>query len=128
MSQTQLRKALLATGFVQTSSFILLWRCFRHVCTPELGLSARGLFAPSSDQLDAIAQRYNRLRHRDLDIPSVDIKTEQLAVELTQLATIVRAYLTPTVTSLNQPQYDDSGEDQLDTLPTDDTKSISPIT
>ena len=128
VSRTQLKRALLATGFVQTSGSILLWQCFKHVCTPELGQSVRGLFAPNSDQLDAIVQRYNRLRHRDLDIPSVDIGTEQLTVELTQLATIVRAYLTPTVTSLNQPQYDDSGEEQLDTLPTDDTPMAQLLT
>ena len=128
LSQTQLKKALLAAGFVQTSGSILIWQCFKHICVPEPGKSARGLSAPTPEQLDAIAKRYNRLRHRTPDILSVDIGARQLIMELTQLAATVRSYLTPTVTSLNQPQYDDSGEEQLDTLPTDDTPMAQLLT
>lgn len=123
LSQTQLNQALLAAGFVQTESYILLWRCFRDVCTPEPGRAARVLSAPTVEQLGAIAHRYNQLRYRLTsgdEAIGTDIDTNQLIIELTQLATIARTYLTPIITSLNQPQYDDSGEEQLYTLPTDD--------
>ncbi len=124
LSQTQLTKALQAAGFVDTEPYILIWQCFKGICTPDPERSVRGLPAPSEDQLDAIINRYNQQRHRlgptKADIGNQDLDPQQLASELIQLATTARTYLTPTVTSLNQPQYDDSGEEQLDTLPTHD--------
>lgn len=128
LSQTQLTQALLATGFVEIASYILMWHCFKAICTPEPGRPVRSLSSPSDEQFDAISKRYNQMRHQltpelantKNNTDSQDIKTQQLKIELIKLATIVRGYLTPTVTSLNQPQYDDSGEEQLNTLPTDD--------
>lgn len=120
LSQTQLTRALQAAGFVQTEAYILLWQCFMAICTPEPGSLVRGLPAPSEEQLDAIAKRYNR-QVATTELGDQELDSQQLALELIKLATTARAYLTPTVTSLNQPQYDDSGEEQLDALPTDDT-------
>ncbi|MBT9315845.1 sigma-70 family RNA polymerase sigma factor [Leptothoe spongobia] len=126
LSQTQLTQALLATGFIETAPYILIWQCFKAICTPEPGRLVRGLPAPNDEQFEAIAKRYNQMRHQliseltNIDIGNQDINTQQLTMELIKLATIARAYLTPIVTSLNQPQYDDSGEEQLYTLPTHD--------
>ena len=128
----QLTEALLTAGFVHTATPILLWQCFRAVCTPTPERSARGLPAPSEAQLQAIVQRFNQLRQisndssNDLenDRATKDIRTlntQQVMGELIQLATITRSYLNPIITSLNQPQYDDSLEEQLDTLTTDET-------
>lgn len=138
LSQTQLTQALLTAGFVQTSAPILVWKCFRAECSPTPGRSVRGLLAPTETQLDAMVNRFNRERYRLLaendakdetslatsdfaipDFATTDIDAKQLLAELIQLATIARNYLTPTITSLNQPQYDDSGEEQLNTLSAD---------
>lgn len=122
LSQTQLNKSLLAAGYLYTDSSILLWKCFKAVCIPEPGRLSRGLQPPSEEQLVAIARSYNQRRHNLISSSGeigTDIDTKQLLSKLVQLASTARAYLTPSVISLNQPQYDDSGEEQLDTLPTD---------
>ncbi|NEQ50920.1 MAG: sigma-70 family RNA polymerase sigma factor [Leptolyngbya sp. SIO3F4] len=122
LSQTQLTQALLTAGFIEIASYILIWRCFKAVCTPEPGRPVRSLPTPSNKQFEAITNRYNQMRQQ-LPTTSIDsqlINTQQLTMELTKLANIARAYLNPTITSLNQPQYDDSGEEQLDALPTND--------
>lgn len=136
LSQTQLTQALLTAGFVQTSAPILVWKCFRAECSPEPGRLARGLPAPTETQLNAMVNRFNRGRYQLLaeneadlattdfaipDFATTDIDAKQLMAELTQLAAIARSYLTPTITSLNQPQYDDSGEEPLNTLPAAET-------
>lgn len=129
LSQTQLNQALLAAGYIQTSMPILIWQCFKAVCIPDPKRSARGLSAPSPEQLDAIVLRYNQLRHQlavdfDTELVNTDIASQQLMMELMRLATLVRAYLTPVISSLNQSQYEDSGEEQLDALSTDDTPMV----
>ncbi len=126
LSKTQLKQALLTGGFVRTEPYILLWQCFKAVCPPEPSKLARGLSAPSEAQLNAIIEHYNQGHPNLKSAPEVvnigtDMGTNQLRVELAQLATIVRAYLTPAVTSLNHPQYDDSAEEQQDTLSAGDT-------
>lgn len=127
VSQTQLTQALQTVGFVQVNGRILIWQCFRAICTPEPGRSSRGLAAPTDDQFAKIAQRFNQQRHQlavehqDEPLTSQDISVKRLKSELIQLATVTRSYLTPAVTSLNQPQYDDSGEEQLDALSIEDT-------
>lgn len=136
LSQTQLTQALLTAGFVHTSAPILVWKCFRAECSPEPGRLARGLPAPSKAQLTAIVNRFNQERHQLLaeheadlattdfaipDFATTDIDDQQLMAELIQLATIARSYLTPTITSLNQPQYDASGKEPLNTLSADET-------
>lgn len=138
VSQTQLTQALLTAGFVQTSAPILIWKCFKAICTPEPGRPARGLPAPSEEQLENIAKRFNQRRYQlsqnskgktAIEFSTIDdISSRQVMADLAEIATIARSYLTPTVTSLNQPQYDDSGEEQLDTLPTDETPMAQLLT
>lgn len=129
VSQTQLTQALLTAGFVQLEAYILIWRCFKAICIPDLSRStARGLSTPSQQQFEAIAQRYSQMCHGlSPDLTTVKsgtqgVDTQRLAMELSKLATIVRTYLNPTVVSLNQPQYDDhSGEEPINTLASDST-------
>ncbi|MEL7507594.1 MAG: sigma-70 family RNA polymerase sigma factor [Cyanobacteria bacterium J06554_1] len=129
VSQTQLTQALLTAGFVQLGAYILIWRCFKAVCIPDLSrTTARGLLPPSQQQFEAIAQRYNQMRQglspelATIELGTQDVDTQRLAMELSKLASIVRNYLNPTVVSLNQPQYDDhSGEEPINTLTSDST-------
>ncbi|NEZ55127.1 sigma-70 family RNA polymerase sigma factor [Adonisia turfae] len=126
LSQTQLKNSLQSAGYIHLDPLILIWKCFKDVCIPEPGRLVRGLQPPNKEQLQAISARYNQLRYNlipnsnGVDI-SIDVGTKELLRELTQLAAIARSYLTPSITSLNQPQYDDSGEEQLDALQTHDT-------
>lgn len=125
LSKTQLTRALQAAGFVKTAPYILMWRYFRDVCTPDPSRMARGLLAPSDEQLTEIAHRYNQQRHQlpansNSPLNTQDIAPQQLNLELMNLATLARAYLTPLVASLNQPQYDDSSEEQINTLASGD--------
>lgn len=138
VSQVQLTEALLTAGFVHTSTSILIWQCFRAVCTPTPDRTARGLSAPSEEQLHGIVQRFNQLQQLNSDLNEGEdttaddtatkeihtLNTQQIMGKLIQLASIIRSYLNPTITSLNQPQYDDSVEEQLDTLTTDDTPMV----
>ncbi|MGD1858271.1 MAG: sigma-70 family RNA polymerase sigma factor [Leptolyngbyaceae cyanobacterium] len=124
LSQIQLTRALLTAGFIETAPYILIWQCFRAVCVPQLDRPVRGLSAPSDRQYAAISERYNQRRHQltsnTTTVGTQDINTYQLVTELTRLATIARNYLNPTITSLNQPQYDDSSEEQLNALTMDE--------
>ncbi|NEP63737.1 MAG: sigma-70 family RNA polymerase sigma factor, partial [Symploca sp. SIO2G7] len=127
LSQTQLTQALLTAGFIQTETPILIWQCFKAICIPEPGRTSRGLSAPSQAQLVAIGNRFRLHCYQSknpgasAEFASCDVEPEQLLAQLIQLATIARSYLTPTITSLNQPYYDDSSEDQLYTLPAVET-------
>ncbi|MEM1239608.1 MAG: sigma-70 family RNA polymerase sigma factor [Cyanobacteria bacterium P01_H01_bin.26] len=123
LSQTQLNQALLAAGFMpsQIGALMLMWQCFRAICIPEPGRPVRALPAPDKTQLEGIAKRYNHLRQQLTPEPPALEPTTQVTTTLMQLAAAARAYLTPAVTSLNQPQYEDSVEEQLDALPTDST-------
>lgn len=127
LSQTQLNEALLAVGFIHTAPLLLLWQCFRAVCTPTPGRSARGLSDPSDDQLHAIARRFQQLSHQLPPNPKGDedhslaSDPQQLKQELIQLATIARNYLNPSITSLNQRQYDDSTEEPINTIAAGET-------
>ncbi|MEM6252699.1 MAG: sigma-70 family RNA polymerase sigma factor [Cyanobacteria bacterium P01_D01_bin.156] len=131
VSQSQLTEALQNAGFGHTSTAILIWQCFRHICTPTPQASVRGLPAPSEEQLQKIIQRFNQIRQSTQNngicdaengttqefTKNIDIlNTQQVMGELVQIAAILRSYLNPPITSLNQPQYDDAGNEQLDIL------------
>ncbi|MEO0867574.1 MAG: sigma-70 family RNA polymerase sigma factor [Cyanobacteria bacterium J06642_11] len=115
VSQTQLTEALHAAGYVNTAPAILLWKCFRAICTPTPDRSVRGLPDPSEAQLQAIAQRLDQ-ESPDGSTSDFFHEPQQIMEKLIQLANLVRTYLNPVITSLNQPQYEDSIEEQLNTL------------
>ncbi|MEM9162907.1 MAG: sigma-70 family RNA polymerase sigma factor, partial [Cyanobacteria bacterium P01_F01_bin.4] len=85
LSQTQLKQALLAAGFTQTESPILVWQCFKAICIPAPAQTVRGLAPPSEDQFAHMAQRYNQLRHRLSPVPPA-LAAPALAANLKQSA------------------------------------------
>ena len=115
LSQSQLKRSLLAAGFIEVASPILVWQCFKAICIPDPQQSARGLPAPSEEQLTQMVERYNQLRYQLSPVPpSIDVPT--LQATLKQSVQAARAYLTPKPTSLNQPQDDDASRELIDSL------------
>ncbi len=103
LSRTQLKEALLAAGHCQIHSFVLSWKCFQAVYIPNPDSTARSLPSPSPQQFAQMAKRYNQLRTQLRPVPpSIDAQT--LVTKLQQSADAVRAYLTPTITSLTQKE------------------------
>lgn len=102
LSRTQLTQALLTAGYAQVESFVLAWKCFKAVCTPDPNRAVRSLSSPSPDQFAQMAQRYNQLRLQSSStLPKID--PDSLATELQQCIQATRTYLAPKITSLNQP-------------------------
>lgn len=123
LSQTQLKRSLQQAGFLQTDSDILIWRCFKAVCTPSAEQVAertvRKLKPPNAEQLDRIAHRYNQQRVQiSASLPRIDAQTVKASLERSSQA--VRSQLNPNVTSLNQPQYSE-GRELIDDLSAENT-------
>ncbi|MEL7068634.1 MAG: sigma-70 family RNA polymerase sigma factor [Cyanobacteria bacterium J06581_3] len=123
LSQAQLHRALQQAGFTQTASGILIWKCFKAVCTPSAEQIAertvRKLKPPSAAQLDSIASRYNQQRVQLSPVlPSINSK--EVLESLKRSIRVVRSLLNPKVSSLNQPKYDD-GKELMEDLSADNT-------
>lgn len=118
LSQTQLNRALQTAGFVQTDSDILIWKCFKAVCTPAasqiVNRTVRTLSQPTEQQLTYIAERYNQQRIQLNSCPAA-ITASVVLKSLERSVKAVRSQLNPHVTSLNQPQYGD-GKELMDDL------------
>ncbi|MBD2110034.1 sigma-70 family RNA polymerase sigma factor [Nodosilinea sp. FACHB-13] len=120
LSQAQLQRSLGFAGVPQTESAILIWQCFRAVCLPDPQRPVKALPPPTPDQIAQMAERYNQQRVQLSPIPP-RLGAEDLVVSLQQVVQAARAYLAPPIISLNQSQFDQAGQEQLDTLSSDDS-------
>ena len=120
LSQRQLQRSLLAAGLTRTESAILVWRCFKAVCTPDPRRSVRALPPPTAAQFTQMAERYNQQRTQLHPLPPT-LDVAALATSLQRSVQAARAYLAPAITSLNQPQFDQASPERLDDLTSDDT-------
>ncbi|MEO1619892.1 MAG: sigma-70 family RNA polymerase sigma factor [Cyanobacteria bacterium J06632_3] len=116
ISKTQLKEGLLAAGYRKVGAYVLIWKCFNAVCVPSPHQSARGLKAPTQEQCSQIAARYNKLRTGLNPVPPTLEDAATVSMMLQQLVQSVRIYLSPRVTSLNQPLGDESGRELLNDL------------
>lgn len=114
-SQKQLIESLQAAGFSEMTiaRYRLVWLGFKAVCVPNQEPATRQLSRPTPAMWQAIAHFYNTQRHQLPDSGS-EASTQQLEQWLLSAAKQIRAYLTPTVTSLNQPKTETGGEIQDD--------------
>lgn len=118
LSQTRLKQSLLAAGFTNIEPHILVWKCFKAICIPTgdriAQKTARSLSNPNLESLTQIADRYNQLRTHLNPVPcTTDTKAVLESLKLSVRS--ARSYLNPSVTSLNQPQYE-AGTELLNTL------------
>ncbi|MEL7330198.1 MAG: sigma-70 family RNA polymerase sigma factor [Cyanobacteria bacterium J06559_1] len=121
LSQTQVRQSLLTAGFIDIETDIATWKCFKAVCVPDAqriaSRSMRTLTAPNAALYAQIAERYNQQSSKNADAQNTDaqntdaqkIDARAVTTSLKRTIQAARAYLNPSVTSLNQSQYNDSG-------------------
>lgn len=113
LSQKRLLEALETAGkdAKNIESCILAWNCFREIYVPQRASSTRQLQKPDEATWEAIVKLYNEERYKQLQDPGKPTTPKILEALLLSCVKAARAYLNPTVTSLNQtkPGYD-SGE------------------
>lgn len=125
LSQKQLLESLEMAGFSATAiaGYRLAWISFKTVCTPRDPTATRQLSRPTPEMWQAIANFYNAQREQ-LSVPISAANPELLERWLLVCAKQVRAYLHPTLSSLNLPKAEGGGEIQ-DDLP--DREDVSPL-
>lgn len=89
--------------------YLWAWLCFREGWIGASAPGARRRLAPATEDWQAIAQSYNQSKPPEQPLAT----PEQLEQRLTQMAAWLRAYLHPSVQSLNQLQYGEEGEERL---------------
>lgn len=113
LSQKRLTEALLSAGLNDEviDKYILAWNCFNTIYVPERANSTRKLSKPERATWMAIADLYNQERTTQLTTPSSAATPETMEKLMLACVKAARAYLFPTVTSLNRPKPGyDSGE------------------
>jgi RNA polymerase sigma factor (sigma-70 family) len=126
VSQKQLVESLQAAGFSAdtVTSYRLAWLGFKTFCTPSQAPTTRQLPRPTPTTWAAIAHFYNTQRQQ-LSSPPPAATPEQLERWLLTCAKQIRAYLNPTLTSLNAPRVGAEAGEIQDDLP--DREEASPL-
>jgi RNA polymerase sigma factor (sigma-70 family) len=80
------------------------WICFKTIAVPSQDPqgAVEKLTPPEANQWGAIADLYNSKRHQQVSATTAKLTAEQIEVRLTKLTRWIRAYLYPTVDSLNK--------------------------
>jgi RNA polymerase sigma factor (sigma-70 family) len=113
LSQKRLVEALGNNGLPPQTidSYVLAWTCFKTVYVPQQATGTQKLQKPEPAIWGAIAQLYNSERTSQLSCPGSATSPEQLEKTLTLCAQAARAYLYPTLMSINTLKPgQDSGE------------------
>ncbi len=113
LSQKRMTEALADAGLEPEviDSYILAWNCLKTVYVPERASSTRKLPKPEPETWVAIANLYNQERQTQLKQPANKATPENLEKWLLICVKAARAYLFPSVTSINQPKPGyDAGE------------------
>ena len=125
-SRVKLLEALQAAGLSNQSieQHRLAWQCFKHLYAQSQATGTQQLSAPNRDTWMKIASLYNQERLSQLTFPSQTVTAEQLASWLLDCSGWIRAYLKPSVTSLNTPIPGNESFELQDRLPADE---LSPV-
>jgi RNA polymerase sigma factor (sigma-70 family) len=113
LSQKRMIEALADAGLEPEviDSYILAWNCLKTVYVPERASSTRKLPKPEPETWVAIANLYNQERQTQLKQSGNQVTPENLEKWLLICVKAARAYLFPSVTSINQPKSGyDAGE------------------
>lgn len=117
LSRKRLIEALTAAGIDAHTieQYVLAWQCFSVLYIPPKSPGLRRTAAPSPEVWKAIVDRYNQLRSTELSQPDEACTASTIERWLTYCTARVRAYLYPSMASLNAPKAGfDSGEWQDD--------------
>ena len=113
MSHKRMVEALANAGLNSATieQYVLAWNCFKTIYVPERASATRKLPKPEPETWSAIAKLYNQERHLQLASPVDSVTNENLERWMLICVKAVRAYLFPSVTSINQPKPGyDTGE------------------
>jgi RNA polymerase sigma factor (sigma-70 family) len=91
-------------GANELEEYQFAWVCFKTIAVPSQNPdgAVEKLTQPEMQQWGAIADLYNSKRHQQLSSTAAKLTAEQIEVRLTKLTRWIRAYLYPTVDSLNK--------------------------
>jgi RNA polymerase sigma factor (sigma-70 family) len=110
LSQKRMTEALADAGLEAevVDKYILAWNCLKTIYVPERASSTRKLPKPEPETWIAIANLYNQERSTQLKQSGSKARPEDLEKWLLNCVKAARAYLFPSVTSINQtrPGYD----------------------
>jgi RNA polymerase sigma factor (sigma-70 family) len=125
LSQKRLTEALQTVGLASDTiaSYILAWSCFKTLYVPKQATGSQKLSKPDSHTWNAITQLYNQER---MGQPAMLAATaDSLEKWLATCAKAARAYLYPSIVSINTPKPGhDSGEFLDDLAETTQTDSL----
>lgn len=125
LSQKRLTEALrtIGLGSDTVASYVLAWNCFKMLYVPKQATGTQKLTKPEPQTWDAIAQLYSQERASQPGVLSATV--DSLEKWLATCARAARAYLYPSVVSINTPKPGhDSGEFLDDLAETTQTDSL----
>ncbi len=118
LSQKRLIESLQNKGLNSETiaSYVLAWSCFKTIYVPVQATGTSRLPKPDSATWQAIAELYNTERQSQL-MPGAKCSAESLEQWIATCAKAARAYLYPSVTSINIPKAGQTSGELLDDLP-----------
>ncbi len=125
LSQKRLVEALQTVGLAAETiaSYVLAWSCFKALYVPQQATQSQRLSKPEPETWEAIAQLYNQERLNQSGLAAAT--TQHLEKWLAVCAKSARAYLYPSLLSINTPKPgQDSGEFIDDLAETSQTTSL----
>jgi RNA polymerase sigma factor (sigma-70 family) len=126
VSQKRLVTALQVQGLTgeELERYLLAWRAYRLIYTPERASGTRRLSAPNAASWMAIAQQANTER-ASLTTPNQPVSAQQIETWLATAAKAVRSYLYPGAVSMNATIAGQDAGEYLDSL--SDADQTSPL-
>jgi RNA polymerase sigma factor (sigma-70 family) len=127
ISQTRLEAALRSRGLNDTAvaQHLLAWTGFKTLYVPTQASATRQLPKPDADTLQAIAQFYQaQAQAQTAPLPAPRLTLEWIEQCLSTCAQAARAYLNPTVLSMNTPRPGQESGEILDDLPASPQSSL----
>ncbi|ACB51406.1 putative group 3/4 sigma-70 RNA polymerase sigma factor [Crocosphaera subtropica ATCC 51142] len=129
LSQKRLVESLQQAGLSTETinAYVLVWKCFKSNYVPSGGsppTRTRQLPKPDNATLEAIANQYNQDRYSQLNVPGSTLNPQTIEQYLLDCVKAARAYLYPTVSSINQPTPGQESGELVDILPESESESL----
>ena len=129
LSQKRLVESLQNTGLSSETiaCYLLAWNCFKTLYVPLQATGTRKLPKPDHTTWVAIVELYHVERRRQPYLPGLECSPETLEKWMIACAKAARAYLYPTVTSINAPKPGQESRELLDDLPSSQASLLTQL-
>jgi RNA polymerase sigma factor (sigma-70 family) len=119
LSQKRLEESLKNAGLTKDTivRYVLAWNCFKTLYVPSQASSTRRLSKPERKSWEKIVKLYQQESKGKLPESEEVVTPETLEKWLTACVKAARAYLYPSVTSINQPRSGEGSGEIVDNLP-----------